>query len=87
MQAKVIVTMLPASAHVIKVYTEENGIFSGAQDGTLLLDSSTIDGNVAKYVSLSFLVVQWCARLISKAFAFNRFIHSMLTCTLKVSFM
>lgn len=50
-QAKVIVTMLPASAHVIKVYTEENGIFSGAQDGTLLLDSSTIDGNVAKKVA------------------------------------
>ena len=49
--AEVIVTMLPAGAHVRKVYGDEDGIFAHAKAGTLLIDSSTIDVDSARAVA------------------------------------
>lgn len=50
-QAKAVVTMLPASAHVQEVYKGNDGIFSKIKPGTLLIDSSTIDPSVARDVA------------------------------------
>eukprot|EP01113_Clastostelium_recurvatum_P033567 TRINITY_DN4451_c0_g1_i1.p1 TRINITY_DN4451_c0_g1~~TRINITY_DN4451_c0_g1_i1.p1 ORF type:complete len:328 (-),score=79.32 TRINITY_DN4451_c0_g1_i1:44-910(-) len=53
-QADVIITMLPASAHVRSVYFgsgDKKGILGVAKKGTLLLDSSTIDPATAREVS------------------------------------
>ncbi len=47
----VIVTMLPAGAHVRKVYMEEGGILENAKPGTLMIDSSTIDVDSARAVA------------------------------------
>jgi len=47
----VIVTMLPAGAHVRKVYMDEGGIFENAKPGTLMIDSSTIDVESARAVA------------------------------------
>lgn len=47
----VIVTMLPAGAHVRKVYGGEGGIFESAKPGTLMIDSSTIDVESARAVA------------------------------------
>lgn len=41
--AEVIVSMLPAGKHVREVYMGEGGVLSVAAEGTLLIDSSTID--------------------------------------------
>ena len=41
--AEIVVTMLPAGAHVREVYMGENGILKNAAPGALLIDSSTID--------------------------------------------
>ena len=41
--ASLIITMLPAGAHVLAVYGEANGIMSRAAPGTLFIDCSTID--------------------------------------------
>jgi 3-hydroxyisobutyrate dehydrogenase len=41
--AEIVVTMLPAGAHVRGVYMGEDGIFANAPKGTLFIDSSTID--------------------------------------------
>lgn len=41
--AEIVVTMLPAGAHVREVYTGEDGIFANAPKGALFIDSSTID--------------------------------------------
>jgi 3-hydroxyisobutyrate dehydrogenase len=49
--ADVIVTMLPAGAHVRKVYTGEDGLFAHARAGTLMIDSSTIDVESARAVA------------------------------------
>ena len=38
----VIITMLPATKHVIGVMRGEDGIFNNAKPGTLIIDSSTI---------------------------------------------
>lgn len=46
--AKRIVTMLPETQHVEAVYTGEKGIFSQLQDGSLLIDSSTIDPSTSQ---------------------------------------
>ena len=46
-----IVTMLPTSAHVIQVYSGENGVLSQVKTGTLLMDSSTIDPQTSRRVS------------------------------------
>ncbi|EGG13797.1 3-hydroxyisobutyrate dehydrogenase [Cavenderia fasciculata] len=50
-QADIIVTMLPASAHVRSVYLGEKGILSTVKKGALLLDSSTIDPQTARDVA------------------------------------
>lgn len=50
-EADVIVTMLPAGAHVRKVYGDDDGIFAHARSGTLLIDSSTIDVDSARAVA------------------------------------
>jgi len=47
-QVTKIVTMLPSSPDVKEVYNGENGILRGVQEGSLLLDSSTIDPDVSK---------------------------------------
>lgn len=49
--ADVVVTMLPAGAHVRSVYTEEYGVIANAKDGALFIDSSTIDVDSARAVS------------------------------------
>lgn len=48
--ADVVVTMLPAGAHVKKVYTGLDGVFEHAKSGTLMIDSSTIDVGDARDV-------------------------------------
>lgn len=47
-QVTKIVTMLPSSPDVLEVYNGDSGILRGIQEGTLLLDSSTIDPAVSK---------------------------------------
>ncbi len=48
--AEVIVTMLPAGAHVRSVYMGDDGIMAHAPKGALLIDSSTIDVETARQV-------------------------------------
>ena len=48
--AEIVVTMLPAGAHVRAVYMGEDGIFQNAAPGALLIDSSTIDVATARDV-------------------------------------
>lgn len=47
----VLITMLPASAHVRTVYMGENGVLSSIKGHVLLIDSSTIDPQTARDVS------------------------------------
>ncbi len=47
---EIVVTMLPAGTHVMSVYTGEGGVIAGADKGTLLIDSSTIDVGTARAV-------------------------------------
>ena len=49
--ADVIVTMLPAGAHVRGIYLGADGIIENAQNGALLIDSSTIDIESARTVT------------------------------------
>ncbi|MBU2090859.1 MAG: 3-hydroxyisobutyrate dehydrogenase [Alphaproteobacteria bacterium] len=49
--AEIVVTMLPAGAHVRQVYTGPGGILASAAKGTLLIDSSTIDVGSARAVA------------------------------------
>jgi 3-hydroxyisobutyrate dehydrogenase len=49
--AELIVTMLPAGAHVRAVYTGEGGVLTHARKGALLIDSSTIDVETARLVA------------------------------------
>lgn len=48
--ADVVVSMLPAGAHVRAVYTGDVGVIAHARDGALLIDSSTIDVESARAV-------------------------------------
>ena len=48
--ADVVVTMLPAGAHVKMVYGGEDGVFEYAPKGTLMIDCSTIDVASAREV-------------------------------------
>lgn len=48
--AEVVVTMLPAGAHVREAYLGEGGVFANAPKGALLIDSSTIDVATAREV-------------------------------------
>jgi 3-hydroxyisobutyrate dehydrogenase len=45
--AGVVITMVPANAHVREVYTGANGVFSVMEPGTLCIDSSTVDPAVS----------------------------------------
>lgn len=49
--ADVVVTMLPAGAHVRSVYIDKYGVIANAKDGALFIDSSTIDVETARMVS------------------------------------
>ena len=48
---QVVVTMLPAGAHVKSVMLGEAGLFAAASPGTLFIDSSTIDVATARLVA------------------------------------
>ncbi len=48
--ADVVVTMLPAGAHVRSVYTEDYGVIANAKEGALFIDSSTVDVDSARAV-------------------------------------
>ncbi|PVD35852.1 hypothetical protein C0Q70_02821 [Pomacea canaliculata] len=50
-QTSILVTMLPASSHVLDVYTGSSGILRSVQKGSLLIDSSTIDPSVAQQIA------------------------------------
>lgn len=50
-EADIVVTMLPAGAHVQSVYTDAYGILANAPSGALLIDSSTIDVETARRVN------------------------------------
>eukprot|EP00743_Colponemidia_sp_Colp-15_P002495 GILK01002706.1.p1 GENE.GILK01002706.1~~GILK01002706.1.p1 ORF type:complete len:330 (-),score=57.45 GILK01002706.1:31-1020(-) len=50
-QVDTLITMLPSSPHVKSTYTSSTGIFANGRPGALLIDSSTIDPNVAKEVA------------------------------------
>ncbi|MBB3246639.1 3-hydroxyisobutyrate dehydrogenase [Herbaspirillum sp. Sphag64] len=54
-QAKVVITMLPASKHVEGMYLGERGILAHAKTGTLLIDCSTIAPEVSRKVALAAL--------------------------------
>jgi 3-hydroxyisobutyrate dehydrogenase len=47
----VIITMLPAGAHVRAVYSGEDGVIANANERTLLIDCSTIDVATARAVA------------------------------------
>ena len=49
--ADVVVSMLPASAHVHKLYLGEGGLLAAAKPGALLIDSSTIAPRTAREVA------------------------------------
>ncbi|BAE52391.1 3-hydroxyisobutyrate dehydrogenase [Paramagnetospirillum magneticum] len=49
--AEVVVSMLPAGAHVKSVMLGEGGLFAAASKGTLFIDSSTIDVATARLLS------------------------------------
>ncbi len=49
--ADAVVTMLPAGAHVRRVYAGPDGVFAAAASGALLIDSSTIDVDSARAVA------------------------------------
>jgi 3-hydroxyisobutyrate dehydrogenase len=51
-KASTIITMLPSSPHVKKVYLEEeDSLINGIDENSFLIDSSTIDQSVSKEVS------------------------------------
>jgi 3-hydroxyisobutyrate dehydrogenase len=50
-KAEIVVTMLPAGRHVEEVYLGADGIVGAVPEGSLLIDSSTIDVATARRVS------------------------------------
>jgi 3-hydroxyisobutyrate dehydrogenase len=48
----VVITMLPSSPHVRRVYQDAFGVLALASPGTLLIDSSTIDPHTARDVAI-----------------------------------
>jgi 3-hydroxyisobutyrate dehydrogenase len=50
-RADVVITMLPAGQHVRDVYLGPSGIIENANEGTLLIDCSTIDVETARAVA------------------------------------
>ncbi|KAB0551123.1 3-hydroxyisobutyrate dehydrogenase [Pseudomonas argentinensis] len=51
--AEIVITMLPASAHVKAVYLGDDGLLAKVKPGVLLIDSSTIDPLAAREVAKS----------------------------------
>ncbi len=52
--AQVVITMLPAAAHVRSVLTASEGVLAGASPGTVIVDSSTIDpASVKEFAALA----------------------------------
>ncbi|MDU9392241.1 3-hydroxyisobutyrate dehydrogenase [Pseudomonas sp. zfem002] len=49
--AELVITMLPAAAHVRGVYLGENGVLAGVRAGTPVVDCSTIDPQTIREVS------------------------------------
>ncbi|HCG37969.1 3-hydroxyisobutyrate dehydrogenase [Stutzerimonas xanthomarina] len=49
--AELIITMLPAAAHVKSVYLGENGLIASSRAGLMLIDCSTIDPHSAREVA------------------------------------
>jgi len=49
--ADIVVSMLPAGAHVRSVYSESYGVMANAKEGALFIDSSTIDVDSARAVA------------------------------------
>ena len=60
-EAAIVITMLPAGQHVRQVYLGDSGLLANVQEGTLLIDSSTIDVGTARDVHAA-------ARLVRAAF-------------------
>lgn len=52
-QSDVVITMLPSNPHVRSVYEGPDGVLSGVSAKTLLIDSSTIEPDVARQVAQS----------------------------------
>jgi 3-hydroxyisobutyrate dehydrogenase len=50
-RADVVITMLPAGQQVREVYLGPGGVIENANEGTLLIDSSTIDVESARFVA------------------------------------
>lgn len=48
--ADVVVTMLPAAVHVKSLYLGDEGIIAASREGTVFIDSSTIDADTARLV-------------------------------------
>jgi 3-hydroxyisobutyrate dehydrogenase len=48
--AEVVITMLPAAAHVKAVYLNDDGVLAGVAEGVPLIDSSTIDPATARLI-------------------------------------
>ncbi|MBA1305458.1 3-hydroxyisobutyrate dehydrogenase [Stutzerimonas stutzeri] len=51
--AELIITMLPAAAHVKSVYLGENGLIASSRAGVMLIDCSTIDPHSAREVAMA----------------------------------
>lgn len=49
--SELVITMLPAAAHVRSVYLNEDGVLAGIRAGTPTVDCSTIDPQTARDVS------------------------------------
>lgn len=48
--SEVVITMLPAAAHVKAVYLNDDGVLAGVRPGVPLIDSSTIDPATARMI-------------------------------------
>ncbi|MDN7181756.1 3-hydroxyisobutyrate dehydrogenase [Caballeronia sp. SEWSISQ10-4 2] len=53
LKSEVVVTMLPAAAHVKAVYLNTDGVLAGVRPGVPLIDSSTIDPATARLIGES----------------------------------
>ncbi len=51
--SNIVITMLPDSETVARVVSGENGIFDGAEPGTIVIDMSTTSPRVARELSIS----------------------------------
>jgi len=49
---ELVITMLPSSPHVRRVYTTDHGVFDGVAKGVLLIDCSTIDPHTSRDVAM-----------------------------------